>query len=145
MKCLFYTVLLTEFMLFPLLHNAQAEVFESVQGKQFFITGFSTGTIPVFNEVLVFSEDGSFLMKKMENHGDGEYYEYHRGMFYFIFNNRTGVDVQYAEAFGFSVNTIIGQMVVGTGRFMIDFTHEPMLFSGLEVFQPDNVDTTANP
>ncbi len=114
--------------------KVHAKLFESVSGRQFVIAGVSTGEIPVFNEVLIFNEDGSFVMKKMENYGDGEYFEFINGFFYFIFNNRSGIDIQFAEATGFSVPSVFGQMIIGFGSFMIDYNLAPTAFIGIEVF-----------
>jgi len=120
----------------PQVHAQQTEgIFDSVNGKQFVIAGVSTGDIPVFNDVLVFNEDGSFVMKKMEAYGEGEYFEFINGFFYFIFNNRGGIDIQFAEAVGFSLPGLSGRIIVGVGSFMIDYRIVPMAFTGIEVFQ----------
>ena len=112
-----------------------AGLFSSVKGKQFVIAGISTGDMPVFNDVLIFNEDGSFVMKKMESYGEGEYFEFINGSFYFIFNNRGGIDIQFAEATGFSMPGSFGQPILGFGSFMIDYQIAPMVFTGVEVFQ----------
>ena len=109
--------------------------FPSVKGKRFVITGVSTGDILVFNDVFIFSDDGSFIMKKMETYGEGEYFEFVNGLFYFIFNNHGGVDIQFAEGIGFSLPSPLGQTLFGVGGFMIDYGMVPMVFSGIEVFQ----------
>ncbi len=115
--------------------SARASVFESVQGSRFIVTGLSTGTIPVFTEVFIFREDGSFVMKKLEAYGEGSFYEYAPGVFYFIFTAQSGIDMQYAEGFGVSMNSICGQVIFGLGSFMIDYRIEPLVFFGTAVFQ----------
>jgi hypothetical protein len=115
--------------------SARASVFESVQGSRFIVTGLSTGTIPVFTEVFVFRENGSFVMKKLEAYGEGSFYEYGTGVFYFIVTTQSGVDMQYAEGVGVSMNSICGQVIFGLGNFMIDYRIEPLVFFGTAVFQ----------
>lgn len=115
--------------------ETESSLFDSVRGKQYVTFGISTGAIPFYNEVFVFNSDGSFVLKKLENYGKGEYYLFFNNFFYFIFNNRSGIDIQYVEGFGFSVFTPIGSIITGFGVFMIDYKLAPTLFMGLEVFQ----------
>ena len=112
-----------------------AGIFPSVKAKQFVITGISTGDIPVFHDVFVFNGDGSFVMKKMENYGEGEYFEYGSGCFYFLFINREGVDIQFSEGSGFSLPGVPGQLITGVGSLMVDYEIMPMIFYGVEVFR----------
>lgn len=131
------TVALILIMLTAAEVNAESEssLFDSVRGKQYFTIGISTGTIPFYNEVFVFKTDGSFVLKKLENYGRGEYYLFFNNFFYFIFNNRSGIDIQYVEGLGFSVFTPYGSIIAGFGFFMIDYTLAPTAFVGVEVFQ----------
>ena len=115
----------------------RAALLASVQGRQFLVSGFSTGTIPTFAEVFVFNEDGSFIMKKIETYGQGQFYEYLPGVFYSIFTTRAGVDMQYVEVFGLCLNSLAGYLLVGAGSFMIDYRLEPLVFYGIELFQPE--------
>ena len=141
MKYSIFSVCVAVLVMCPGMKTARAELFQCVQGKEFHITGFSTGAIPVFTEVLVFGEDGTFIMKKMEAYGDGRYYEFRAGIFYFIFTNRSGIDVQYAEGYGLSLLSVAGQVILGAGSFMIDYTLEPLIYIGLEVFGPEAMGT----
>ena len=115
--------------------TAHAQFLQSVHGKQFVTIIFSTGDIPLSNDVFIFNDDGTFIMKKMESYGEGEFFEFAGGIFYFIFTNRAGIDIQYVEAFGFSINSLTGQKIFGVGNFMINYEIAPMIFMGTEVFQ----------
>ncbi len=137
MKHVLYSTLTAVLTACILSASAPAAVFKSVRNKQFIVTGISTGTIPVFSDVFIFQADGSFVMKKLESYGEGAFYEYAPGVFYCIFSNQAGIDMQYVEVFGISLATIAEQMIAGMGIFMIDYRLEPLLFFGIEVFQPE--------
>jgi len=115
-----------------------ARMIESVQGRQYVILGVSTGDIPVFNEVILFNEDGSCVLKKLEQYGEGEFFEFAMGFFYLIFTTYTNTDIQYVEAAGLSLPGLLGSSIFAVGSIMIDYVAAPMLFTGIEVFQTDN-------
>lgn len=118
-------------LIFGCFFAGEAKSSEGLYGKQFFVLGLSTGDIPFYSDVFSFGENGSFTMEKLAAYGSGDFYEIVPGLFCFSFTLRPGMDVQYVDAFGFYV----GSLILGFGYFMIDYEVAPMFFIGAAVYQ----------
>jgi len=105
-----------------------------VTGKQFFVTGISSSAAPLLSDVIVFNNDGTCVLKKFELDGEGVFYGFASGLFYFIFTTHGGVSLQYVEAAGYLLPAPTGALITGFGTVMTDDTPGALVFMGVELF-----------
>ena len=106
------------------------------EGSMQFVTAVvSSSANSVFTDVFIFNDDGSFVLKKFEQYGSGEFYYITPYLFYFVFNNGAATDIQYIQGVGIVTPGLSGRLLVGAGSFMVDYSLVPMIFAGKEVLQ----------
>ncbi len=106
------------------------------ESMQFVTAVLSNSDMPVFTDVFVFNADGSFVLKKFEQYGSGDFYYITPTLVHFIFNNGAAVDIQYIQGTGIVLNGLTDRLIFGAGSYMIDYSIFPMLFAGREVMAP---------
>ncbi len=104
-------------------------------GGRYLTALVSPSPLPLYTDVLLFNDDGSFAMKKLSVHGSGEYYTLGKHMFYFVFTGGAAADIQFLQGAGVFLSGPQRNMIAGCGTLMIDYSSLPFVFTGVEVFQ----------